>query len=340
LPRLPPAWTLFLLSPLLAELVSGHLAPLEFLHPLRLLITVVLYGCGVLIAREWTVRRHKGWGSLLLLGLAFGWFLEGIVTRVLLNPGWEGLGALAGYPRLWGIHCTLAAGIVHFQTVIAIVCPGLVSEMLYPERCHESWLDKRALVACCVALPAWTLVLGRFEQYVPPWPGVLVVVLLVAALIALALAHPARPLASPRRPPPRPLAFALVSGIGMTAVMFGTYVVPELVARPPGPVLSVALWGVVVVEQATLLVLSGGGAWDDCHRLTMVAGFLAFFVLFGVAQDIEAFAGRSIVSVMTVWLLARLWQRVRLWRCVGARMEGSRRKEASGLLDRHRESVV
>jgi hypothetical protein len=95
----------------------------------------------------------------------------------------------------------------------------------------------------------------------------------------------------------------------MTLVMVGTYVMPELGAGP-SPLLFGSLLGVAVTELMTLLVLSGGDAWDDRHRLAMVAGFLVFFVLTRFVQDIEAFAGRSIASVVTVWMLVRLWRRV------------------------------
>jgi hypothetical protein len=80
----------------MGELVSAFLSPLEFLHPVRLAITLVPYGCGAIAAREMVVRRHKGFASLMLVGLAFGLLFEGIVTRVLFDPvstyvvpGWD-----------------------------------------------------------------------------------------------------------------------------------------------------------------------------------------------------------------------------------------------------------
>jgi hypothetical protein len=103
-----PALVLFLLSPVMGELVSAFLSPLEFLHPLRLAITLVPYGCGAITAREIVIRWRKGFTSLVLLGLAFGLLFEGIVTRVLFNPNWgelelcpatDGRMALAGYWR-------------------------------------------------------------------------------------------------------------------------------------------------------------------------------------------------------------------------------------------------
>lgn len=311
LPRLPAGLTLFLLSPVLAELVSGYLAPLEFFNPLTFLITVVPYGCGALAARELVIRFRGGWPSLLLLGLAFGLLFEGLVTRVIFNPTWEGLGKLGEYTHVYGVSWTLALGIVHFQAVMAIVCPVLIAEMLYPERRHESWIGTGTLVACGVALPAWTAVIGLFVPFIPPLPAVLGTILLVAGLVALALMIPPGVSSNGSLSVPRPFVFALVACIGMTLMMVGTFVIPESDSRPPLPTLLAALIAVMAVEFAALVILSRRGAWNDRHRLAMVAGFLAFFLVFGMMRDLESFAGRSLVSLLTAWQLVRLGRRIR-----------------------------
>lgn len=310
LPRLPAGLALSLLSPVLAELVSGYLAPLEFFNPLTFLITVVPYGCGALAARELVIRFRRGWPSLLLLGLAFGLLFEGLVTRVIFNPTWEGLGRLGAYTHVYGVSWTLAVGIVHFQAVMAIVCPVLIAEMLYPERRHESWIGARTLVACVIALPAWTAVIGLFVPFIPPLPAVLATVLLVVGLVALALTVPADGSPNGSLSAAHPFVFAFVAGAGMTLVMVGTFVIPQFSSRPPWPVLFAALFAVVTVEFATLVVLSRRRAWNDRHRLAMVAGFLAFFLVFGLMRDLDSFAGRSLVSLITAWQLVRLRRRI------------------------------
>lgn len=311
LPRLPAGVALFLLSPVLAELVSGYLAPLEFFNPLTFLITVVPYGCGALAARELVIRFRRGWPSLLLLGLAFGLLFEGLVTRVIFNPSWEGLGRMGEYTHVYGVSWTLAVGIVHFQAVMAIVCPVFIAEMLYPERRYESWIGAGTLVACGIALPAWTAVIGLFVPFIPPLPVVLTVILLVAALVALALTVPADGSSDGSWSVARPFLFAFVAGSGMTLVMVGTFVVPNFGSRPPWPALFVTLIALVAAELVTLVVLSRRGAWNDRHRLAMVAGFLAFFLVFGMMRDLDSFAGRSLVSLITAWQLVRLGRRIR-----------------------------
>lgn len=311
LANLTPAQTLFLLSPLLGEVVSSYLSPLEFINPLIFVITIVPYGCGAQIVRELLVRHRKGWISLILLGVAFGLFFEGIVTRVLFNPNWEDLGVLAEYTHIHAFNWTLAVGIVHFQAVISIICAILLAEMIYPSRRDESWISTRTLLYCGIALPGWTLVIGLFVSFFPPPGGAAALMGVVAVLIALALRIPAEPFARRLRSVPRPAWFGLVSAVGMICMMIGTYVVPEFEERPPMPVLFVILLAVASVELTLLTVMSNGGAaWNDRHQLAMVIGFLGFFLVFGILQDFEVFTGRSVVSIVTIWQLRRLWLRL------------------------------
>ena len=308
LAKLTPGQGLFFLSPLLGEVVSGYLSPLAILNPLVFVITVVPYGCGALIVREWSIRYRKGWISLVLLALAFGLFFEGIVTRVLFNPSWQDLGALAEYSHVRGVNWTLAVGIVHFQATIAIISAILLAEMIYPERRDESWISTRALKRCCLALPGWTLVIGIFVSFIPPLLGALALLGLVAGLILLALVIPARPFPPRKRLIARPLVYGLVGGIGMTLIMLGTYIVPEWDSRPPMTTTFTALLLLVFAELALLTLLNNGGAaWTDRQRLALVIGWLAFFLAFDITQDLGGFAGRSLVGLATIWQLRRLW---------------------------------
>jgi hypothetical protein len=304
-----PALVLFLLSPVLGELVSAFLSPLEFLHPLRLAITLVPYGCGAISARELVLRRRKGFASLVLLGLAFGLLFEGIVTRVLFNPDWAGLGPLARYGRAHGFNWILAVGIVHFQALISIVCPILTAEALFPARRHEPWVRTPTLVLCCCALPGWTLIMGLFVPYFPRPPHALALIGILIGLLALAQSIPAEPVTVRARPVPPPRVFGVIGGAGMTLIMAGTFIVPGWETRPPAATMFLGLLTIVVLELGSLLWFSNGGRWDDRHRLALVIGSLSFFLAIGNLKDCESFAGRSLVSGATLWLLLRLQRR-------------------------------
>jgi hypothetical protein len=304
-----PALVLFLLSPVLGELVSAFLSPLEFLHPFRLAITLVPYGCGAIAAREIVVRRRKGFASLVLLGLAFGLLFEGIVTRVLFNPDWGGLGPLGTYGRAHGFSWVLAVGIVHFQALISIVCPVLIAEALFPTRRREPWVGTSTLVLCCCALPAWTFIIELFVPFFPQPAHALAVFGVVIGLLALAWSIPAEPLPAGARRVPPPRSFGMIGGAGMTLIMIGTFIVPGWDSRPPAAIMFFSLLTILVVELGALLWLSSGGKWGDGHRLALVIGLLAFFLVFGILKDCESFTGRSLVSGAALWLLLRLKRR-------------------------------
>ena len=75
--RARPILVLLFFTPGLIEYVSGDtsLALLVFSPPIflfELLMNVGIYGPGVLLIREASIRWNKGWASILLMGLAYG----------------------------------------------------------------------------------------------------------------------------------------------------------------------------------------------------------------------------------------------------------------------------
>jgi len=86
--RIPPALTLFLLSPIVGELLSGSSPPSEFFQPFGFTIMALLYGGGAILCRELKIKWRKGMGSLVLLGTAYGVIEEGLMVASFQNPGW------------------------------------------------------------------------------------------------------------------------------------------------------------------------------------------------------------------------------------------------------------
>jgi len=92
-----PAVTLFFLSPVIAELLTGSSPPSEFFTPFGFVLIATLYGSGAILAREVTRRWHKGWFSLVTLGAAYGIFEEGLMVKSFFDPNWVDLGILSSY---------------------------------------------------------------------------------------------------------------------------------------------------------------------------------------------------------------------------------------------------
>ncbi len=78
--RIPPALVLFLLSPVIGELLSGSSPPAEFFTVFGFTVMSLLYGGGAILCRELKVQWRKGMGSLVLLGAAYGVIEEGLMV--------------------------------------------------------------------------------------------------------------------------------------------------------------------------------------------------------------------------------------------------------------------
>ena len=83
-----PVITLSVLAPLLGDMISGSSPPKEYFQPIPYVILTMLYGVGAVIIREFSRRWAKGWVSILIMGMAYGIFEEGIMVRSFFDPGW------------------------------------------------------------------------------------------------------------------------------------------------------------------------------------------------------------------------------------------------------------
>lgn len=147
--RWTPPLTLFLLPPLVAEVLLGSI-PLT--HLPALILVTGLYGGSALLIRE--VVRWRGLPSywLLILGIAFGLFAEGLVQQSLFNPSYPNIGFLGQYGRAWGVNWVWAAYLVPYQAVFGITVPIVLTELIFfcprdPHRLFDARHDGRYVSA-------------------------------------------------------------------------------------------------------------------------------------------------------------------------------------------------
>ena len=314
--RALPALTLLLLAPVLGELVSVHQSPLEFINPLNFLLLSLPYGFGALVCRELLVRWKKGWPSLLLLGIAYGIYEEGAVVYSLFDPNWNELGSMAQYGYAAGVNWTWGLMTIHFHALVSIGASVMIAELLFPGRRGEPWLGKLGLIGCFAGLLLWAPALGWIAitymgRPFPPLGWYAAAWLAVPALGWEASRVPAAPLAPLRRKPPRPVFFFLLGLADMTLFFFTVSLTADH-GWPPLPVTVVALLALDAAALWLALRWSGNGvSWDDRHRLALFAGFLGFFIYFGFDQDLDAFQGSSLVSILAIAALWRLGRMVK-----------------------------
>jgi hypothetical protein len=314
--RNSPALVLLFMAPIFGELLSLHQTPLEFLNPISFLLTALPYGFGAILCRELVVRWRKGWASLVLLAAAYGIYEEFIVARSVWNPEWAELEILREYTFSGGFAWTYAESLIHFHVTISILCSVLLTELIFSESRREPWVGRRGLAACAIGLALWLPVFWLLAPFVPSTGGLILSVLLIAALAyaAYQLPHPLLP------PRPRkalwPGWVGLVAAFNMTTMFLLTFIIPELELAwwPPWSVTFVAILILNVATVWLLAALSGNGAaWDDRHTLALVAGFLAFFLALAFLQDVSGdFTGASLVALAAIWGLRRVRSRLRM----------------------------
>jgi hypothetical protein len=309
--RTPPALALILLAPVLGELVSAHQTPWEFINPVNFLVLSLPYGFGAVLCREFIVRRKKGLVALLLLGVAYGIYEEGIVVHSFFNPAWDELGALARYGYHGGVNWTWSELMVHFHLFISIGASIMLAEVIYTDQRGKSWLDTKALIICAVGLAAW-VPLGFFmTDYFPPagWYAASWAVFLL--LLAAAWFLPVLPPSSLTKKPPHPLFFFLLGMLNMTVYFVAVYLTADAGA-PPWPATVILLPMFDIVALWLVYCWSGRGyIWNDRHRLALVAGLLAFFIYFCFDKDVERFSGLSIIGTASIAVLWMLWRIVK-----------------------------
>jgi hypothetical protein len=315
-----PALTLFFLSPMLAEMLSGSEPPVEFFRPFALLFLTALYGSGAILIRELRVRWDKGWPTVFALGAAYGIVEEGLMVKSFFDPNWIDLGPLGSYGRWAGVNWVWSLQLTIFHAVFSIAIPILLVELLFPAQRDERWIGRRGIIGLSFLLLADVL-LGFFllTLYRPPLVPYVLAVVAVIVLFLVARRLPAGDHGSGDHEGTgdhkgSPLRFALV-GFGATVAFFVILWVPPEIGVPV-PLTLLAAVALVVLVVWIVQRMSHGGAWTDERRLALGGGALGFFVLLALVQELDNLnrpddtTGMTLVGLVTLVFLVWLWRRV------------------------------
>jgi hypothetical protein len=309
--RLAPALVLFLLAPLVAEVIFGS-TPVSNIG--ALLPSIPLYGGGALLIRELVHRRGGGWWRIALLGAAFAVVEEGLALQSMFDPALFGAGGLGG--RWLGVNWVWTQWTVGYHVIWSISVPILLAELLFPARRHEAWLGRVgvSVVGALYALGALALA-AIFRLFVTPdfrASAVLMIgaALLVCALVALALrwsSVPAVPAASTAGAP-SPWLMGLIS-FASTAAWFGLLHLPETLRSGAVVLAPMALEIILAAGVAALIRRwSASRGWNDAHRLALAFGAILTSTLYGVnfvtAGSPGNQIGEGVASAVTLALLA------------------------------------
>jgi hypothetical protein len=292
--RWAPALTLIVLAPGIAEVSSGA-TRLSFIFVF--VSEMMVWGCGALIIRELVRRWHAGWTSMLLLGLCLSIAEEFLIQQTSLAPlPWVPAPA---YGRVWGVNLIYFLFMLGFESVLVVLVPVQLTELIFPARRREPWLKKSGLAITSIVFAvgsfiAWFLWIKiarakvlHVPPYNPPLPALLAGVLMIAALslAAYALRNADTRAAQPQARTSAPAPWV----VGIVTLLFGFpwYELMGLVFVPGRhlafwiPALVACLWATLTYMLARWFSRSPG--WCDIHRwsavfcaslVCMIAGFL------------------------------------------------------------------
>ncbi|ADD39760.1 hypothetical protein [Stackebrandtia nassauensis] len=319
--RLKAAWTLIILVPICAELTFTAVAvPLTWL---ALPLLIPIYGAGVLLIREATVRVGGGWPSLVVLGLAYELAEDGLGLQALTSPNMYDVSDWS--LRVLGLNLTYWESQIGIHVVFSVLLPLMLMDLLFPHHKNRPYLRTGGLITTAVtailgvALLRFTIAAAQDPGYQTPTSALIGFTLTIATLafIALKLLPGRTPSAKPLPIAPVPVGvLAAAATIGFLGLLmpFGL--------APGGPVFgdTIPLWlpliGSALIAIATTWLIrrwTAAPTWSDTHRLWLAGGALVAhtaFMMPGQPLPGQLTGAATIaVEIVALFLLSRILKR-------------------------------
>ncbi|HKV90030.1 MAG TPA: hypothetical protein VJQ43_02405 [Thermoplasmata archaeon] len=306
-----------LLSPGIVEYLSGssRLDGLVIAPPLFLLFlagNLGLYVPGVLLIREARRRWRGGWGTVVLLGIAYAITEEGLALSTLFNPQASVVGALGSYGHYLGVSWVWLVGVVAVHVVFSISIPILLFDLAFPDRRSAPLVGatglRLALGALAVTTSAFMALIYVASHFFAGWPIVLGSLAAIGTLTFAAYSLP-RSVLRPFRPEPSraPVTFALIG----LAFWPSLLLVQGLLGVAGAPALVTVLALGAGLLGYLYVVLSGiGRRSNERHLIALVVGLV--LPLLVVAAVIEFRVPVILIAEgAAAWFFLFLWRRYR-----------------------------
>lgn len=307
------AIALALLSPAIAELLTGS-TPITglFVNPalfgFLFLLDLWLYGTGVLLIREARVRWRKGWGTVLLLGAAYGILEEGIAVHTFFQTGGSPVGVLGSFGHFLGVDWLWAVGLTMFHSAYSIALPILLVDLIWPEQRSAPFLGGRALPATLVLYLACVGILGIHPAARPSLPLALFFLALAGTFAYLGWRIPADLLRGRDGPPTAGRWGWIGAGVGYYVLLtLAVFAGPSLLRIPILCIGACLLGGVAIVVYVRRHV---GTDESPIPRYWFAVGMFLGLFAWDVPVEFVAVPGILLVTggfvVLLLWLHRRL----------------------------------
>lgn len=299
-------WTLMILAPMCGEMLSGSMPPLEFINPVGLTLIMMLYGSGAVLIREFVRRWEKSWPSILMLGIAYGIYEEGLVVRSFFDPTWQDLDVLAEYGRWIGVNWIWSINLTWFHAVVSITIPIALTELMYPSLKDDRWVTRRGLKIHGTLFLLMLPIGVAFEMDAPPLAYV-GCALMIALLIGLARRWPDRTAKIAHYPIARQRAIGWWGFLGMIGLLFTMWILPSWNAPPLLTWIAACALPVIVWRRAVRL---GARHWGPRQRWVFASSALLLWIilaLLGAAGPDMPLAGLLFIYIL--WRVGRYVRR-------------------------------
>jgi hypothetical protein len=311
--RLLPVIVLYLLSPLVAEFLSGSMSMANLS---ALLHMVPFYGSGAVLVREVARRSGRGWLALPFLGLAFGIMEEGIVDQSLFNPHFLGAHLLSfGYLPALGIGAPWTVFVLGIHILWSMAVPIALTELLFASHRTEPWLGPIGLgIVALIYVAIAALATVFMAKYMHFWAAPVQLEASAAAALAavgLAFVVPRSWMKPGVGTLPAWLAALIAFVTGSAFIM--VYGAGANVWHWPWQVVTGGTLALLVIMQVFGLVALRSQGWTDGHRYAATAGGLLVYCWSGFGTDaaLHGIADRPahalLVGVMMMLLLLTGW---------------------------------
>jgi hypothetical protein len=278
--RIGPILVLYLLSPLIAELLFAS-TPASRAN--QLILESAFYGSAVLLIREFVRRRSLGWFSIILLGVVFGILQECIFLQSVFNPHFLNLDLSFG--RSHGVNWVWAVVIIAYHAIWSIAIPIYISEMIFYEQKSLPWLNGFGIVFLSFLFLltgfAFFIFFRRMSGYVASIGHFAGSGILVLFLIILSFRRPMRSFIKYTIQFRYGLFFSLCSFLfSFTWFALLSEVFHQRLGMPPYMILlfcGLLLFAIIMIYYGW-----ANHQWNDKHRFYLVLGAIVSSMLFGL----------------------------------------------------------
>ncbi len=316
-----PILFLLLLTPGIPEYIGSAsqvtsivLNPLMFFS--QLAANLGLYGSGVILIREAMIRWKKGWGSVFLLGVAYGIVEEGLALWTLYNPAAVQVKNLGVYGHWLGVNWVWTVGLLIFHSVYSIGLPIFLFGLVFPELKSKSLVSIRGIRISVIVLTTDSIALfivdSLFYPNYSPGGGLLFFSgIAIAILVFAARKLPGDFLKTKlARPKWGPRKFVILGALLFPSTLLAGGFSAQANIPPIIPFLLDIIFAIIILTRA---YNSMGAANNQEQKVGFSIGLLLPIVVFGFASVWMGNILIVIADLFVVLFSRRLWRKWHQW---------------------------